>query len=104
METLVTRLLIALALSVSYVAAQSSAPTLGMLVEGAGVVAGTAAPGTAPISIYDLSFQEKTKIGQANTLAADGTFSAPVRPPLVKGHRIVAVDRDGNSGVPGTVE
>jgi hypothetical protein len=104
METIVTRLLIALVFTVSYAAAQSAAPTLGTLVEGSGLVAGSAAAGSAPISIYDLSFAEKTKIGQANTLAADGTFSAPVRPPLVKGHRIVAVDREGNAGVPATVE
>jgi hypothetical protein len=90
--------------AVVYVAAQSAGPTLGTLVEGSAVVAGTAAPGSAPISIYDLSFEEKSKIGQANTLADNGMFSAAVRPPLVKGHRIVAVDRMGNAGVPTTVE
>jgi hypothetical protein len=51
-----------------------------------------------------LSFQEKTKIGQADTTEQDGSFSTAVRPPLVTGHQIVAIDRNGNAGHPTTVE
>jgi hypothetical protein len=82
---------------------QSQAPVVGALVEGATVVAGQAAQGSAPIAIYDISFAEKTKIGMAGTVASDGSFSSPVRPALIKGHQIVAIDKDGNASVPVTV-
>src|ERR1044071_942336 len=76
---------------------QSSKPTLGTLVEGSSTVSGKAAPGKAPVAIFDISSQVRTKIGLAQTLADDGSFSTPVRPSLVKGHQVVAVDSHGNT-------
>jgi hypothetical protein len=91
------------AVSLVFVVGQTVAPTLSPLFAGASVVAGKAAQGSAPIVIYDLSYDEKTRIGVASTIAQDGTFSSPVRPSLIMGHQIVAVDNSGNASVPVTV-
>src|SRR5438874_290567 len=87
-----------------FVTAQGAGPSLNDLSAGASVVSGKAAPGSTPISVYDLSFEQKTKIGQANAAQDDGSFSTAVRPPLTQGHQIVAVDRNGNAGSPMTVK
>jgi hypothetical protein len=81
----------------------AQAPVVNALTEGASTVTGQAAPGSAPIAIYDISFPEKTKIGSADTVATDGSFSSSVRPALIKDHQIVAIDKDGNASVPVTV-
>ena len=91
------------AVSLVFVAGETAAPTLSPLVAGASAVTGTATQGSAPIVIYDISYQEKTRIGAASTIAQDGTFSSPVRPSLIQGHQIVAVDKSGNASVPVTV-
>jgi len=84
--------------------AQNAGPALGSLIGGSSSVSGKASPGSAPISIFDLSFEQKTKIGQADSVGDDGSFSAGVRPPLVKGHQIVAIDKNGNAGNHAQVE
>jgi Big-like domain-containing protein len=86
-----------------FAVAQTTAPVLNAVTEGASTVSGTAAAGSAPISIYDISYQEKTRIGMAGAIASDGTFSSPVRPTLIKGHQIVAIDKDGNVSAAVTV-
>lgn len=92
-----------LVIIVGLAVAQTTAPVLNAVTEGASVVSGTAATGSTPISIYDISYQEKTRIGMAGTIASDGSFSSPVRPALIKGHQIVAIDKDGNVSVAVTV-
>src|ERR1044071_5333261 len=92
-----------ISVGIGFTLARESAPTLTNLVEWSSVVTGKAEPGSAPITIYDISFPVKTKIGMANTTTDDGSFSSPVRPPLVKGHQIVAIDNDGNASAPVTV-
>jgi hypothetical protein len=86
-------------------AAQTSGskPTLNTPVNGASVLLGSTAPGTAPITIYDISFPVRTKIGAVSDLANDGKFSCAVKPPLVLGHQIIAVDKNGNASAPLTV-
>lgn len=83
--------------------AQSSGsnPTLRTPMEGDQVVWGAASPGSDPIAIYDISV--KSQIGTAKAVAADGTFSSAVNPPLVKGHQITAVDQNGKASQPVTV-
>ena len=92
-------LIIAIGLAV----AQTTAPVLNAVTEGTSVVSGTAAAGSTPISIYDISYQEKTRIGMASAIASDGSFSSTVRPALIKGHQIVAIDKDGNVSTAVTV-
>jgi len=96
-RVLVTAALVA---STAIALAQSLAPTLESLIEGSTVVAGKAAQGAAPIEIYDVSFEVKTRIGLVAALNDSGAFATPVRPPLVKGHTIVAIDRNGNVSLP----
>lgn len=83
--------------------AQATDPMLNAVTEGASVVSGTAAAGSSPISIYDISYPQKTRIGLANAIASDGSFSSPVRPALIKGHQIVAIDKNGNVSAAVTV-
>jgi len=104
---MVWRVLIAVMLmaAIGSAAFQSStqSPALGKLVEGVQLVSGKAMPGSGPVVIYDISFPVRTKIGVAKTVADDGSFSSAVKPPLVKGHQIVAVDKDGNESAAVTV-
>jgi hypothetical protein len=92
-----------LVIAVGLAVAQTAVPVLNAVSEGASVVSGKAAAGSAPISIYDVSYQEKTRIGMASAIASDGSFSSPVRPALIKGHQIVAIDKDGNVSAAVTV-
>lgn len=86
-------------------AAQSSgSPTLGKLMEGSQRVYGQAASGSGPIVIYDISFPARTRLGATDAVGSDGSFSSPVKPALVKGHQIIAVDRNGNASAAVTVE
>ena len=103
-----TRLLICTTIivaSAGSVTSQNSgtAPTLNTLVQGASVVSGKATPGTAPIVIYDISYPVKTKIGTATVTADDGKFYTAVKPSLIQGHQIIAIDGNGNASAPMTV-
>ena len=102
---MVKRIIVAMlvVLAVGLAVAQASRPALGNAVAGATTITGKADPGSAPITIYDISTDVKTKIGVAGTLATDGSFSSPVRPALIAGHQIVAIDNNGNASVPVTV-
>ena len=93
------------AASVGFVFAQNSntPPTLNSLVQGASVVSGQAAPGAAPIDIYDISYAVRTKIGTATATADDGKFYCAVKVPLILGHQIIAIDKSGNTSAPVTV-
>jgi hypothetical protein len=79
---------------------QTEPPVLNPVTEGASVVSGKAQPSSVPISIYDISYPTKTKIGMVTNTAPDGSFTSQIRPVLKKGHEIVAIDRSGNPSVP----
>jgi hypothetical protein len=103
-----TRLLICTTMivaSAGSVTAQNSstAPSLNTLVQGASVVSGSAAAGAAPVDVYDISYPVKTKIGTATATADDGKFYCAVKAPLVLGHQIIAIDKNGNTSAPVTV-
>jgi hypothetical protein len=74
-----------------------SAPILNPCNAGAVVVLGSITPGGGPVSIYDLSYPARTKLGTSKSIDARGNFAASVKPPLVVGHQIVAVDAKGAS-------
>jgi hypothetical protein len=77
-----------------------SAPILSPCNAGSVVVLGIVTPSGGPVSIYDLSYPAKTKLGTSKSIDAKGNFAASVKPPLVAGHRIVAVDSKGvNSNI-----
>ena len=82
-----------------------AAPVLNQGTAGDRTVAGQAAPGSDPIQIYDTSYPTRTPIGQGKTsMDSEGNFAVSVDPPLVLGHKIVAVDKHGRSSAPMTVE
>ena len=62
-------------------------------------VDGTADPAAGPITILDVSYEAETPLGTGE-VAADGKFAAAVYPPLLGGHRLVAVDSRGRRSEP----
>jgi|SRR5271165_4878392 len=77
--------------SASILAAQS-APILKPAFSGAIAVTGTVARGVQEVSIYDLSYPAETKLGTGTSVDGNGNFVVVVKPPLIVGHQIVAVD------------
>jgi hypothetical protein len=88
-------LLAALGLAASTGLLAQSPPILNHCQAGAAVVLGMVTPGGGPVSIYDLSYPVRTKLGTTKSIDARGNFAAAVKPPLVAGHQIVAVDSKG---------
>lgn len=84
--------------------AQPVNPALDKPYDGATSVSGTAAPGSGPVTIYDLFYPVKTRIGSTAALDRNGKFSVVVKPALVKGHPIGAVDGAGHASSPVVVE
>jgi hypothetical protein len=74
-----------------------SAPVLSPCNAGAVIILGVITPGRGPVSIYDLSYPARTKLGTSKSIDARGNFAASVKPPLAAGHHIVAVDSKGAS-------
>ena len=68
------------------------------------VINGRAAPGSAPITIFDLSFQVRTALGKGISMDEGGNFAVTVSPPLIDGHEIVAEDKDGRVSPPAIVQ
>lgn len=85
-----------LILMLASVLSAQSAPKLLPAFSGAVAVTGTVPPGVQVVSIYDLSYPAKTKLGASTSVDRNGNFIAVVKPPLVAGHRIMAVDNLGN--------
>ena len=78
-----------------------NAPALNQGFAGDRTVSGRAAPGSGPIKVYDVSTTPRTEVGQGETsMDSTGNFAVSVDPPLVLGHRIVAVDKQGRSSAP----
>ena len=96
-------LLAVIGFAASTVLRAQSAPILNPSNAGAVVVLGMVTPGGGPVSIYDLSYPARTKLGTSKSIDARGNFAASVKPPLVAGHQIVAVDSKGASSNMGVV-
>ncbi len=103
LRRLLTVAVVTIGMGLSAAMGSGPTPTLGTLVQETSIVSGKAAPGSGPIVIYDMSFPVATKIGTAHDIANDGRFFAAVKPPLVNGHQIIAVDQHGNASTPVTV-
>jgi hypothetical protein len=83
--------------------ASTSGPKLDPLVDGTSVVTGMATVGSAPIVVYDASTATKTMMGTATTTAPNGRFYCALKPSLVAGHKVIAIDKNGNAGPVATV-
>jgi hypothetical protein len=66
-------------------------------------VDGVAATGSGPIYIIDTFYKVETRIGRG-VVSRDGKFAAVVKPALIEGHTLVAVDRSGRRSAVFTVE
>jgi len=75
-------------------------PALAPAYSGSVMVSGKVAPGAGPVSIFDLSYPAKTKLGDTHSVDANGNFAAVVKPALVAGHKIIAVDTHGTASAP----
>jgi hypothetical protein len=64
------------------------------------VINGQALAGSAPITIYDLSYPVRTLLGSGTSMDDNGYFAVIVSPPLITGHEIIAEDKDGNTSLP----
>jgi hypothetical protein len=65
-------------------------------------VTGVADALAGPIAILDLSYEVETRIGTAE-VSQEGKFAAVVKPALILGNRLVAVDKNGRRSAQFTV-
>ena len=72
-----------------------SPPHLNPVFSGAVTITGRVGHGVQEVAIYDLSFPVETKLGTSKSIDRYGNFAAMVKPALVKGHQIVAIDENG---------
>lgn len=64
------------------------------------VVTGKAAPTSAPITVFDTSFEVSAALGSGMAIDAEGNFAVSVDPPLIEGHTIIAEDAQGQVSPP----
>ena len=60
-------------------------------------VTGAITPGQAPVTIYDISYPVRTKLGSSQSVDKNGVFAVGVKPPLILNHQIIAVDASGST-------
>ncbi len=73
-------------------------PVLDPAFAGSVTVSGHVTPGAGPVTIYDISYPTQTKLGGSAWIDKRGAFAATVKPALILGHRIVAVQGKGSPG------
>lgn len=82
----------------------TTTPVLNQGTAGDRTVSGRAAPDSGPLRIYDISYTNRTSIGHGNTsMDSAGNFAISIKPSLVRGHQIIAVDRYDRSSAQMTV-
>lgn len=91
--------LIACAVAVTLIAQASSTPVLDPPHGGDRNVTGKATPGSAPVTIYELSGAELNYLGSSKSMDDQGNFAVAVTP-LVLGKTIVAKDSSGRTSQP----
>jgi len=78
-----------------------TAPVLNQGYNGDRTVSGKVAPDSGPLKIYDTSYLTRTSIGNGTTSTdSEGNFAISVKPSLVRGHQIIAVDKYDRSSIP----
>jgi hypothetical protein len=93
----------ALAFMAALLCAQVTEPALDQAYGGDRDVTGQAAPGSAPLTVYDATSNTKIYLGAGKSIDQQGYFAVAVDPPLVTGHRIVVTDSQGRSSAVMTV-
>lgn len=87
--------LAALLLTPTLVLGAQSDPGLDQAYAGAVIVSGKVAPGNNSVSIYDVSNTPRIELGVSESVDKDGNFAVSIKPALISGHKIVAVDAKG---------
>lgn len=62
-------------------------------------VDGKADPAAEKVVIYDVSYDVETRIGEG-VVSSSGNFAVAVKPSLIQGHQLVAVDKNGSRSAP----
>jgi hypothetical protein len=73
-------------------------PLLDPAYAGSVTVSGHVNPSGGPVIIYDISYPTQTKLGGSGSIDRRGNFAVTVKPALILGHRIVAVQGKGSTG------
>lgn len=90
------RIIVPIALIFSGLVYAQSAPSIATAYAKESVVNGSAAAGSGPVTIYNIQFPARAKVG-TGVVDASGKFAVPVKSPLVQGHGLVVVDAAGRT-------
>lgn len=66
-------------------------------------VTGRGVPGSAPLTVYDVSGTSRNYLGKSNSVDQHGYYAIAVNPVLTNGQKIVVVDSQGRSSSIATV-
>ena len=66
-------------------------------------VAGQGVPGSAPLTVYEVSGTGRNYLGKSSSVDQQGYYAVAVSPSLTNGQRIVVIDSQGRSSSPATV-
>ena len=66
-------------------------------------VTGQGVPGSAPLTVYDVSGTSRNYLGQSSSVDQQGYYAVAVNPVLTNGQQIVVVDAQGRSSSVATV-
>jgi hypothetical protein len=83
--------------------AQDAAPVLDEPISESSIVTGVAEPGSAPITILDMSYKTPTPLGSGSSMDVNGYFAVSVSPILIEGNLIIARDAFGRESGPTVV-
>lgn len=97
-----SKLLLFLIASILLVA-QANAPSLDPAYASDTFVTGTAAVGSGPITVYDISYPAKARLGSGE-VDNNGRFAISIDPPLKQGNSIVVENKAKVAGAPVTVQ
>lgn len=89
-----------LVLAATAVRAQDAMPILDQPISESPIVTGVAEPGSAPITILDMSYRTPTPLGSGSSMDINGYFAVSVSPNLIEGNSIIARDALGRESLP----
>ena len=90
--------LAALVFAAAQVLFAQALPLLDPAYAGSVTVSGHVNPGGGAVTIYDISYPTQTKLGGSASIDKHGNFAVTVKPALILGHRIVAVQGKNSAG------
>lgn len=103
MQDIRGRLVVSLALatlvfSATQILYAQAVPLLDPAYAGSVAISGHVNPGGGPVTVYDISYPARTKLGGSASIDKRGNFAVTVKPALILGHRIIAVQGKNSAG------